>query len=318
MSAFMDRIEPFCRPLASTADLINPHKPWIAFILPELGDVEVAALTTERIRKWHMDLAKMPARARTRAGEKQQYRLRDDSAEGIRRRQVTANRILRILKTALNRAWRDGQTSSDAVWRRVEPFKSVDAARVRYLTIAEARRLANACRPDFRQLVQAALATGCRYGELAALRVSDFNPDSGTIHVRVTKTGKGRHVVLNDEGRGLFEALTVGRSKNSLLLAKADGAPWGVSNQAEPMAKACAQAKIEPSANFHCLRHTYASLAIMAGAPLIVVAKTLGHASTKMCEQHYGHLSTSYVTDVVRNTAPRFDIKPSRKIIPLR
>src|SRR5262249_17094314 len=101
-----------------------------AFILPRLGEVEVAALTTERIRKWHMDIAKMPARARTRAGKKQQYRARDDSAEGIRRRQVTANRILRILKTALNRAWRDGQTSSDAVWRRVEPFKSVDAARV--------------------------------------------------------------------------------------------------------------------------------------------------------------------------------------------
>ncbi len=42
------------------------------------------------------------------------------------------------------------------------------------------------------------------------------------------------------------------------------------------MADACERAKIEPPANFHCLRHTYASHAVMAGAPLIVVAKNLG------------------------------------------
>jgi len=41
----------------------------------------------------------------------------------------------------------------------------VAAARVRYLTVAEAKRLLNACNPDFRRLVQAALATGARYGE---------------------------------------------------------------------------------------------------------------------------------------------------------
>jgi integrase len=285
------------------------------FILPHLGYIEGQALTTEQIRKWHMDLAKTPARARTRSGDKQQYRPRDNSAEGIRRRQVTANRLLRILKTALNRARRDGRTPSDAVWRRVEPFKAVTAARARYLTTDEARVLVNACRPDFRNLVQAALATGCRYSELARLQVHDFNTDAGTVHVRISKTGKDRHVVLNEEGRGLFEELAAGRPKNTLLFVKADGEPWGTSNQAEPMAKACAHAKIEPPASFHCLRHTFASLSIMAGMPLIVVAKALGHASTKMCELHYGHLSTSYVTDAVRQHAPRFGFKPNKTVL---
>src|SRR5690606_25773272 len=99
-----------------------------------------------------------------------------------------------------NRAWREGKAPSDTEWRRVEPFEAVEAARVRYLEISEARRLVNACEPEFRRLVQAALQTGCRYGELAALRVEDFNGDAGTIHVRQSKAGKARHVVLTDEG----------------------------------------------------------------------------------------------------------------------
>jgi hypothetical protein len=44
----------------------------------------------------------------------------------------------------------------------------------------------------------------------------------------------------------------------------------------------------------------------MAGAPLIVVARNLGHADTRMVEKHYGHLSASYVADEIRRAAPRF------------
>lgn len=67
----------------------------------------------------------------------------------------------------------------------MEPFEGADAARVRYLSTIEAQQLINASDLDFRNLVRAALATGARYGELAALTVADFNPDSHTIYVRV-------------------------------------------------------------------------------------------------------------------------------------
>jgi integrase len=39
-------------------------------------------------------------------------------------------------------------------------------------------------------MVQAALLTGRRYGELAALRVHDFDGEAGTITVRTAKGGK--------------------------------------------------------------------------------------------------------------------------------
>ena len=241
-----------------------------------------------------------------------------DDDDNRRRRRSSANRVLTILKGALNRAWRDGKVPSDTAWRRVEPFEGVDAARIRYLTIEDAKRLINASDPEFRPLVEAALQTGARYGELARLVVSDFNPDSGTIAIRQSKSGKPRHVVITDEGVEFFMQLTTGRSGDAPLIRKANGSTWRMSHQGRPMADACANAKIKPPINFHGLRHTYASLAIMNGAPLLVVAKNLGHADTRMVEKHYGHLAPSYIADAIRAGAPRFGFKTAKNVITVR
>ena len=103
-----------------------------AFILPKLGDVEIADLTAVKLRRWHTDLAKMAPRLRTKPGSEQKFRKIEDGAEAERRRRSTANRTLTVLKAALNRAWREHpkQILSDAEWRRVEPFEGVDAARI--------------------------------------------------------------------------------------------------------------------------------------------------------------------------------------------
>jgi integrase len=285
-----------------------------AFILPKLGKVNVVELTSEMLRRWHVDLAKAPARLRTSAGETQRHRETDDTEEGVRRRRSTANRILTVLKAALNHAWHDGRVPSDAAWRRVTPFEGVDANRVRYLTVPEAQRVINAASPDFRDLVQAALVTGARYGELARLDVSDFNPDAGTVAVRQSKSGKPRPVALNAEGVGLFARLCAGRAGDAAMLPKANGRRWGRSHQKWPMAAAAGRARLDPPASFHSLRHTYCSLAIMNGVPLLVVAKNLGHRDTRMVEKHYGHLAPSYIADAIREGAPRFGIADDQKV----
>jgi integrase len=289
-----------------------------ALILPRLGKIEVDALTTEAIRRWLVEVAAEAPRLRTRKGKEQRHAHMADDEETKRRRRSTANRTLTVLKAALNRAWREGQVSSDAEWRRVEPFKKVEAARLRYLSVAEAKRLINASDPDFRQFVLAALQTGARCGELAALCVSDFNPDAGNVHVRTSKSGKGRHIVLTDEGAAHFAGLCAGRAGSETLLLKSNGQPWGKSHQTQPMADALARSKITPPISFHGLRHTYASLAIMNGAPLLVVAKNLGHANTRMVEAHYGHLAASYVADAIRAAAPRFGAGKRGNVAPLR
>jgi len=288
-----------------------------AFILPELGNVEVQALTTEQIRKWHGRLAQAPARMRSPKNGKQRYRQLGKDADSIRRRQASANRNLTQLKAALNAAWREGRTPSDAAWRRVRPFPGADAARTRFLSIEECRRLINASAPAFRRLVQAALATGARYGELCRLQARDVDPDSGTVAISISKTGRSRRIILTSEGVALFRELCAGRASDEILLRRQGGQPWGTSNQAAPMREACLHARIRPAVGFHCLRHTWAFLAVMAGMPLIVVGKNLGHADTKMVEAHYGHLAPSYMAEAVRKHAPKFGFKAG-KVTPLR
>jgi integrase len=251
---------------------------------------------------------------RTRNGEQQKHREMTADEDGKRARRATVNRTWAILRAALNHAFREGKVDNDIAWRNLKPFRSVDGARIRYLTIAEAKRLINACDTVFRPVVEAALQTGCRYGELCRLQVHDFNPDSGTLAIRQSKSGKARHVVLSDEGKAFFEQLTVGRSGADPIFGKV----WAKSHQARPMREAIERAKIRPRISFHGLRHTWASLAVMGGMPLMVVAKNLGHADTRMVERHYGHLSENFITDEIRKRAPRFGIKPSRRVTPLR
>jgi integrase len=289
-----------------------------AHIYATLGNVEAASLTTAVLRQWLANLAKSLPRARTKPGKPQQHRAFDGSEEAIRRRKSSANRTWTILRAALNHAFRDGLVASDAAWRKVKSFKSVDAARVRYLTVAQARRLVNASDPEFRPLVQAALQTGCRYSELARLEVADFNPDSGTLAIRQSKSGKPRHVVLTDEGVLFFRQLTAGRAGNEIMLRRGQGDAWQASNQLRPIAKACQRAKINPPVSFHVLRHTWASLATMNGTPLLLVAKNLGHADTRMVEKHYGHLAPSYIADAIRAGAPKFAFTPDTTVVRLR
>jgi integrase len=277
-----------------------------AFVLPILGDRPVNDLDEDELRRWHRNLAKQPARVRTAHGKPQRYKNNSDDVDAQRKRQLSANIILNLLKAALNRAHKFRKQTgvrSDA-WKLVEPFKGVNVARSRYLTIAECKRLLNASETEFRVLVRAALETGARYQELARLRVADFNPDSGTVHVRRSKTGRDRHIFLTDEGQEFFAGLAGGRASTDLLL----GREWGETQQAYFIKRACERAKIIPSVSFHMLRHTWASLAVMAGAPLMVVAKNLGHVDTRMVERHYGHLAPSFVADAIRAAAPRFGI----------
>src|SRR5215204_907815 len=132
-------------------------------ILPGLGGTTIAKLTARKIEDWHHRLAEQLARVRTKPGNKQRHRASDRTPDGIRKRRASANRILTVLKAALNHVWKAGHVTSDDAWRRVKPFKGVETARVRYLSEAEWVRLVNGCEPSFRNLVRGALLTGCRY-----------------------------------------------------------------------------------------------------------------------------------------------------------
>lgn len=288
-----------------------------AQILPVLGKEEVARLTPKRIREWHAALATAPRLVRSKklAEQRAQRAVDAKDPEEVRKRRSTANRLLTVLKAALNFAYAESKAASDEAWRRVKPFAEVNAARVRYLQAEECKRLVNACPPDFRALVRGALATGCRYGELTRLRVADFNADVGTVTIGVAKGAKARHIALADEGRAIFSAVVAGKTGNDLVFRREDGGAWKASHQQRPLIEASAAAKIEPAPTFHVLRHTYGSALAMKGVPMGVIAAQLGHSDTRMTEKHYAHLAPSYVADTVRASLPALaDFQPDNVV----
>lgn len=282
-------------------------------ILPKLGDKLISELTTRDITRWHHALAEASI---IRRGKKVIFDPSD--REAVRKRQATANRIMTILKAALNHAYEASMAKSDDAWRRAKPFKKVDAPKIQYLKEGECQRFLNACSGDFRRLAKAALLTGCRYGDLTRARVEDFNADTGVLFVPDPKQRKPYHVPLTDEGSDCFIEWTTGKHRGDMIFTRATGEAWGKSQQYRRMNDACRIAEIDPPISFHVLRHTYGSILAMRAVPLHVISELLGHADTRITKRHYAHLQPGYVADIVRKHLPRFDPPQPSKITPIR
>ena len=259
-------------------------------ILPALGSLLVEDLTTERLRRWLADMAKLPARVRGKRGAAPRYKLRPENEETQRRRQSTANRNLTVLKAALNHCFDERLAKSNDAWgRRLKPFRQVDAVRNRFLDMAEAKRLINAADPDFRNLVRAALHTGARYSELARMTVADFHSDSGTVAIGRSKSGKPRHVSLTTEGVHSFGILpSDAPGTNHVAKVKRQ--------RVENRRAGTTNGRCGPSRQDHAsdIVSRVASHVCVSGGhgwrPLHVLAKNLGHVDTRMVERVYGHL----------------------------
>jgi integrase len=282
------------RPTKQLESVVNLH------ILPELGKIQIERLTAQWIVAWRDALA--DAAPRDRAGNPSRNRGGLEPEDAKRARRATANRTLTVLKAALHRAHEIHGVGSPAEWKRARPFKGAGTARVRWLTEDEARRLLNASDPDFRRLVRAALESGCRYGELTSLRVSEFVPEGPSLFIRTSKSGKPRQVPLDSRAAAFFASICVGREPNEPMLLRDDGQVWVPGMQQRRIEMACAHARITPAVSFHILRHTYASHRIMKGAPLLVIAQALGHRDTSMVERHYGHLCPGFVRQTIEAT----------------
>lgn len=289
-----------------------------SFIRPAFGTMKVTELTSPQITKWHKDIANEKPRVRSKSNRIAFKDVDENEPDYKRKRKSSANRILTILKAALNRAYYDSKIASDDSWRRVKPFSNVDSAKIMHLNEEQCKRLVNFCDQDFRPVMQAAMFTGCRYGEIIKMRVQDYNPDIGSIYIPETKTGKPRHVTLDQNGQAFFEYASMGKIGSALIFTKTstDGSQtqWKKSDQTRRVSNACKRAYIEPAISFNILRHTHASQLLKNGAPMSVIAKQLGN-SVKICEKHYAHLAPSYVSETIRANFPELDIFDESNVV---
>ena len=243
----------------------------------DIANARVAGLTKERIDAWRNNII----------GDTTDPELR-------RRKMATCNRTWTTLKASLNYAVKQGKCEAGA-WSDVSKHKQCEKARERFLSIEEAQLLVKHCDANLKPLVEAALGTGARYSELANLEVRDFDSRTSTLKIRTSKTGHSRTLRLSDESAALFRTLSAGRNGSERLFSRADGEPWGPGNQTKPFRAACERAGLGSDVLFHSCRHTWASLSIMAGMPLLVVAGNLGplrggRPHTAEVERTYDHL----------------------------
>lgn len=260
-------------------------------ILPTLGDHRVDRLTKTQIEGWLAGL------------------VRDDEEDPDARRksQDTANRILTILKAALNAAFGDeaNNIATDAAWRRVKPFHDVGRAREDDLDAKQVRALvAKAATFDKRlaNLIEAGFLTGARLGELTAAKVRDLDAKKRTLRLD-GKTGK-RDVTLSNESATFLRAVTAGLAADAPLLPQSDGAHWKHAGHHRKVNRAVKLAKLPETVSFYTLRHAHISRAIEDGMPLSLVAENCGTSLT-MIQRNYAKVLSRTRRDTIQKTAPK-------------
>ena len=114
----------------------------------------------------------------------------------------------------LNKAveWGLLETSSFKKGKRLM-FKE-NNQRLRFLSGNEINALLVACNEHLRPIVEIALHTGMRRGELLSLKWEQIR--NGLIYLTETKTGKARQIPINDQAAAVFQEL---QTKESAKIA---------------------------------------------------------------------------------------------------
>ena len=183
----------------------------------------------------------------------------------------------------------------------------------------------------YRSLVLLLGVGGLRFGEAAALRVSDidFLRRRIDLHRNAVKVGrqfvvgtlksnKNRSVGLPPFVINALAQTAKGKGRDDLLWPSASGGylgpPAGNKSWLSGAVDRCQKIdKTFPRVTAHDLRHTAASLAISSGANVKVVQRMLGHASAAMTLDIYADLFESdldSVAESVSNLCPRWADTP--------
>lgn len=171
------------------------------------------------------------------------------------------------------------------------------------LSFPQLRALADECR-EFKALVLFAGTTGLRWGEIAALQCKDISLLNRTVFVGKayssglkggkilggTKTQQNRTVPLTKEIVALLTELIERKSPETHLFQMPGYGSLDYNNFMTRVFRPAVGRVGLHGVGFHSLRHTTASLLISQGAPVTAVSKILGHASTQMTLDVYGHL----------------------------
>lgn len=146
-------------------------------------------------------------------------------------------------------------------------------------------------------MVLLSLNSGCRRGELLALRWEDVDLENGLLSIPGTKSKSGQSRVVNLNSEALSVLMRWKRqSCTSVVFPNEKGQPLSYLKTA--WTKVLRDASIERFRR-HDLRHTFASNSAMAGVDLNTIRELLGHRDISMTLR-YAHLSAEHKAEAVQ------------------
>jgi site-specific recombinase XerD len=205
----------------------------------------------------------------------------------------------------------------------------------RWLTADEEGRLLEGAKGQLSDqlvdMINLALNTGMRKGEILSLRIHDIDFPRKTLLVTESKSGEKRSIPLNRIAMEILQRRAVQKSISisGFIFSTSSHTQILPRNLNRAFYKAIAKAKIEKF-RFHDLRHTFATRLVQAGIDLYKVSKLLGHKdisttqryahhspeslregvdildtlSAKVCSQQGGKVLRFYDGDVIINRKP--------------
>lgn len=200
------------------------------------------------------------------------------------------------------------------------------------------RALFAAAKDPWEELLYRLMAQlGLRIGEALALRAEDYDPKSSTLTIRRTQRRNPRvlgdestlnyvrpalpHLYASDEGTktsagqrqlkvsGRLESMIRSQIVDEERLNRLTGESWLIPSEAGTMIspgnlrrrrwnKVLREAKLNPAASFHSLRHSFASHQIARGTPLTQLSYWLGHANPQITLAVYSHILKQHPEEV--------------------
>ena len=249
------------------------------------AETALADLTASRISEYKA------TRLATKRGKPEAERLLTAAA---------VNRPLALLRHLLRTAHEEWEALPAVPKIRLEKEPQ---GRLRWLTEDEIKNLLEACgksrNRDLRAAVVVAINTGLRRSELLGLTWDRVDSSRGVIRLEVTKSGKRREVPLNAESYAALVSLG----------PKQSGRVFRKQSLRKAYENAVGNAKLD-DVNFHTLRHTFASWAVMRGVSLKELQELLGHSSLAMT-MRYAHLAPERLRSAVTRLEGLTSSKPA-------
>lgn len=203
----------------------------------------------------------------------------------------TLNREHAYLRAVFNENIRLGN------WKKANPLSQLRAFKIQeqelsYLTLPQIKKLLNrlelSTNPHVMLITKVCLATGSRWGEAEALRISQVK--NGLIQYVNTKSTKARSIPISRDLELKLSEHHKTHKNGQRIFSSAYSAFREALEQAS--------LKLSEGQLTHILRHSFASHFMINGGNIIALQKILGHSSLAMT-MRYAHLSPEHLQETL-------------------